>query len=424
MHDLRSIRENPAAFDAGLGRRGLAPMSPEVLALDEARRQAQTASQEKASRRNELSRQVGELKRSGGDASAVMAEVAALKEALAAGEAEEQRLGAELETLLAGIPNIPAADVPDGRDEHENVELRRIGQPRRDNAARDHVDLGESLGLLDFEAAAKLSGARFSVLKGPLALLERALGNFMLDVLTTQHGYREVSPPLLVRDEAMYGTAQLPKFRDDQFQVNTGHWLVPTAEVPLTNLVSGEILDAAELPLRFTARTPCFRAEAGAAGRDTRGIIRQHQFYKVEMVSICGPDASEAEHERMTACAEDILTRLELPFRTIVLCTGDMGFASRKTYDLEVWLPGQNAYREISSCSNCGDFQARRMKTRTRDRGEKETRFVHTLNGSGVAVGRCLVAVMENYQQQDGTIAIPAALQPYMNGLTQIGRAL
>ncbi len=420
MHDLRAIRDNPEVFDAGLARRGLSPLSPAILDLDQRRRAIQTSLQEMQARRNEASKLIGAYKKEGRDAQPILDEVAALKERIPAAEEEDRRLGEELDALLAGIPNIPAADVPDGKDEHDNVEVRRVGTPPAIQAPRQHFELGESLGLMDFEGAAKLSGARFTVLKGGLARLERALGDFMLDLHTREFGYTEMSPPLLVRDEAMFGTAQLPKFREDQFGTTTGHWLIPTAEVPLTNLLMDAIVDADELPLRMTARTPCFRAEAGAAGRDTRGMIRQHQFTKVELVSITRPDQSEAEHERMTEAAETVLKRLGLPFRTVVLCTGDMGFASRKTYDIEVWLPGQGAYREISSCSNCGEFQARRMKARWRVKGEKGTQFVHTLNGSGVAVGRCLIAVMENYQQPDGSIAIPDALKPYMGGVDRI----
>ncbi|QJE72714.1 serine--tRNA ligase [Aerophototrophica crusticola] len=422
MHDLRAIRDNPEAFDRGLARRGLAPLSPSILELDQRRRAAQTAFQEMQARRNEASRLIGQYKKDGKDAQPLLDEVAALKERLPATEEEEKRLGAELDAILAGIPNLPADDVPDGKDEHDNVEVRRVGTPAAVPAPKQHFELGEALGLMQFDAAAKLSGARFTVLRGQLARLERAIGDFMLDTHTREFGYEEVSPPLLVKDEAAYGTAQLPKFAEDLFQTTNGYWLIPTAEVPLTNLVADSILDADELPLRLTARTPCFRSEAGSAGRDTRGMIRQHQFYKVELVSITRPDQSQAEHERMTAAAETILTRLGLPFRTVTLCTGDMGFAAQKTYDIEVWLPGQDAYREISSCSNCGDFQARRMKARFRAKGDKATQAVHTLNGSGVAVGRCLIAVMENYQQADGSILIPDVLKPYMNGLERISR--
>lgn len=426
MHDIKFIRDNPAAFDAGLARRGLPPQSERILATDTARRKAQTAAQELQAKRNTLSQQVGTVKKSGGDATALMAEVSGLKDQMAAAETEGQGQEEALTAMLATIPNLPAADVPDGKDEHDNKELKRVGEPPRQNSAKQHFELGEALGLMEFERAAKLSGARFTILRGALARLERALGNFMLDTLTQDFGYDEVSPPLMVREEMMYGTAQLPKFRDDQFGIEGRDlWLIPTAEVPLTNYVNGEIVAGESFPLRFTARTPCFRAEAGAAGKDTRGMIRQHQFYKVEMVSITTPDQSDAEHERMTRCAETVLEKLGLPYRRIVLCTGDMGFAARKTYDLEVWLPGQNTYREISSCSNCGDFQARRMNARYRpnqnkDGGEKTTQFVHTLNGSGVAVGRCLVAVMENYQNADGSITVPEVLRPYMNGMEKI----
>jgi seryl-tRNA synthetase len=420
MHDLRLIRDNPEAFDRGLARRGVSPMAGEILELDARRRAAQTTLQEIQARRNEASKEIGKAKREGRDADALMAEVAGLKERIQQTEEEERAAGATLDGFLVSLPNLPADDVPDGPDETANVELRRVGEPPRINTALEHFDLGEKLGMMDFTAGAKLSGARFTVLRGKLARLERALGQFMLDLHVNEHGFTEVMPPLLVRDEAAFGTGQLPKFSEDLFRTNTGHWLIPTAEVPLTNLVSDRILDLEELPLRMTALTPCFRSEAGAAGKDTRGMIRQHQFWKVEMVSVTGLDQSQAEHERMTECAETVLKRLGLPFRTIVLCTGDMGFSARKTYDIEVWLPGQNMYREISSVSNCGDFQARRMKARCRARGEKNTQFVHTLNGSGVAVGRCLIAVMENFQQPDGSIIVPEALRPYMGSLDRI----
>jgi seryl-tRNA synthetase len=420
MHDLRLIRDNPDAFDRGLARRGVSPMAPEILELDTRRRAAQTTLQEIQARRNEASKEIGKAKREGRDAEALMAEVAGLKDRIQQTEEEERAAGATLDAYLVSLPNLPADDVPDGPDETANVELRRIGEPPRINTALEHFDLGEKLGMMDFTAGAKLSGARFTVLRGKLARLERALGQFMLDLHVDEHGFTEVMPPLLVRDEAAFGTGQLPKFSEDLFRTNTGHWLIPTAEVPLTNLVADRILDLEDLPLRMTALTPCFRSEAGAAGKDTRGMIRQHQFWKVEMVSVTGPDQSQAEHERMTECAETVLKRLELPFRTIVLCTGDMGFSARKTYDIEVWLPGQNMYREISSVSNCGDFQARRMKARCRPRGEKNTQFVHTLNGSGVAVGRCLIAIMENFQQPDGSIIVPEVLRPYMGGLDRI----
>ena len=420
MHDLRFIRDNPAAFDQGLARRGLEPASPAILELDRKRRATQTALQEMQARRNEASRKIGEVKRQGGDAQALMDEVAGLKTEMEATEVVEREYGLELDTLLSGIPNLPADDVPDGADERGNVEIRRWGEPPAIHGAREHFDLGEASGLMDFAGAAKLSGSRFTVLRGPLARLERALGDFMLDLHTREFGYTEVSPPVLVRDEAMFGTAQLPKFRDDQFGTTTGHWLIPTAEVSLTNLAADSILDAEELPWRLVARTLCFRAEAGAAGKDTRGMIRQHQFTKVELVSIVTPDQSAAEHERMTEAAETVLKRLGLPFRTMKLCSGHMCFSARRTYDIEVWLPGQNAYREISSCSNCGDFQARRMKARFKAKGDKATQFVHTLNGSGLAVGRCLIAVMENYQQPDGSILIPDALRPFMGGIERI----
>ncbi|QQP91578.1 serine--tRNA ligase [Skermanella sp. TT6] len=420
MHDLRLIRDNPEAFDRGLARRGLSAMSGEILDLDARRRAAQTALQEMQARRNEASKEIGKAKREGRGAQDLMAEVAGLKEGIQQTEEEERETGAALETLLASLPNIPADDVPDGPDESGNVELRRVGEPPRLNTALEHFELGEKLGMMDFAAGAKLSGARFTVLRGKLARLERAIGQFMLDLHVTEHGYTEVMPPLMVRDEAAFGTGQLPKFAEDLFRTTSGHWLIPTAEVPLTNLVADRILDLEDLPLRMAALTPCFRSEAGAAGKDTRGMIRQHQFWKVEMVSVTGPDQSNAEHERMTQCAETVLQRLELPYRTIALCTGDMGFSAARTYDIEVWLPGQNAYREISSCSTCGDFQARRMKARCRPRGDKNTQFVHTLNGSGVAVGRCLIAVMENFQQPDGSIIVPEALRPYMGGLDRI----
>ncbi|WP_029014422.1 serine--tRNA ligase [Niveispirillum irakense] len=420
MHDLRSIRDNPAAFDAGLARRGLSAQSGDILALDQRRRALQTEFQELQARRNEASKLIGAYKKEGKDAQPLLDEVAALKEKMPALEQQEKELGVELDGILASLPNLPADDVPEGKDEHDNVEIRRVGTPVEIAGAKQHFELGEALGLMSFDAAAKLSGARFTVLRGKLARLERALGDFMLDIQTNEFGFEEVSPPLLVKDDAAFGTAQLPKFTEDLFQTTNGFWLIPTAEVPLTNLVNDAILDSDELPLRFTARTPCFRSEAGSAGRDTRGMIRQHQFYKVEMVSITRPDQSQAEHERMTDAAETVLKRLGLPFRTVKLCTGDMGFSAQKTYDIEVWLPGQGMYREISSCSNCGDFQARRMKARFRAKGEKNTQFLHTLNGSGLAVGRCLIAVLENYQQPDGSILVPEALRPYMGGLERI----
>ena len=425
MFDIRQVRENPDAFDAALARRGLAPLAENLKALDAKRREALTAAQEIQTRRNGAAKQIGALKAKGKDASAIIEQVAKNKDAQAAAEAEAAKLDADLEAALSVIPNLPADDVPQGRDESANVELRKVGAPGTyDFKPLEHFELGEKLGLMDFEAAARISGSRFVVLKGALARLERALGAFMLDLQTSEHGYTEVAPPFLVRDQALYGTGQLPKFAEDLFVTSTQHWLVPTAEVPLTNLVREQILEENSLPRRYTALTPCFRSEAGAAGKDTRGMIRQHQFDKVELVSITAPEQSEAEHERMTNAAEEVLKRLGLPYRVIVLCTGDMGFSARKTYDIEVWLPGQNAYREISSCSNCGDFQARRMKARYRPAGdEKGTRFVHTLNGSGLAVGRTLIAVMENYQTASGTIRVPDALRPYMGGLAEIGPA-
>jgi len=422
MHDLRTIRDDPAAFDRALARRGLGPCAEEIVALDERHRGALTRAQELQARRNKISKEIGAARAKGGDTAGLMAQVAADKEAQAAAEDEARALGATLDMRLAEIPNLPAGDVPDGPDETANVEIRREGAPTRPaEPVRDHVALGEGLGLMDFDRAARLSGARFVVLRGALARLERALGAFMLDLHTGEFGYTEVSPPLLVRDSALFGTGQLPKFGADLFRAGDDHWLIPTAEVPLTNLVAGEILEEGRLPLRLTALTPCFRSEAGAAGKDTRGMIRQHQFQKVELVSICRPEESAAEHERMTSCAEAVLKRLGLAYRVIVLCGGDMGFAARKTYDIEVWVPSENRYREISSCSDCGDFQARRMKARYRPAGAKGTRFVHSLNGSGLAVGRTLIALLENYQQPDGSVEIPAALRPYLGGLARIG---
>jgi len=420
MHDLKLIRETPEEFDRALGRRGLGPQSAAILALDEKRRQAQTRLQEALAERNAKSRQVGERKKAGQDAEDLMAEVTRLKDSIAAGESEERRLGEDITHLLETLPNLPAPDVPDGADETANVEVRCWGTPRGfDFAVRDHVDIGGPLGM-DFDTAAKMSGARFVMLKGQLARLDRALANFMLDRHTLQGGYTEVVPPALVRDSAMYGTGQLPKFAEDLFHTDNDFWLIPTAEVPLTNTVADTVLEAEALPLRLTAWTPCFRSEAGAAGRDTRGMIRQHQFSKVEMVSIVHPEESEAELERMTGCAEGILQALELPYRVLALCTGDMGFGARKTYDLEVWLPAQDRYREISSCSNCWDFQARRMKARFKTPGEKGTQFVHTLNGSGLAVGRTLLAILENGQNADGSVTLPKALVPYMGGVERL----
>jgi seryl-tRNA synthetase len=423
MFDVKWIRDNPEAFDRGRARRNLPPLSAEILALDTKRRAAQTSWQELQARRNDLSKQIGQLKAKKEDASAIMAEVAALKDTMAEAEKVEQDAAKALDDLLASIPNLPADDVPEGHDEKANREERVVGgKPNFAFTPKQHFELGEGLGLMSFEDAAKLSGARFVVLKGMLSRLERALAQFMLDLHTGTNGYTEVSPPFLVRDTALYGTGQLPKFAEDQFVTTQGLWLIPTSEVPLTNLAANEIIDETALPWRFTALTPCFRSEAGAAGKDTRGMIRQHQFLKVELVSIAHPDRSDEEHRRMTSCAEEVLKRLGLPYRVITLCTGDMGFSAQKTYDIEVWLPGQNMYREISSCSNCGEFQARRMKARCRKPGEKGTRFVHTLNGSGLAVGRTLVAILENCQQEDGSVAIPAALRPYMNGLERIAK--
>ena len=424
MFDIKWIRENPGAFDAALKRRGLPPQSAELIALDETRRKALTRAQETQAKRNRLAKEIGARKARGENADDLLDEVAHDKETEAGLQAEAERLQADLDARLALMPNIPAADVPDGDNADYNQEVRRFGQPTKfPFKPREHFDIGEGLGLMDFERAAKISGSRFVVLKGALARLERALAAFMLDVHTSEFGYTEVNPPALVNDAAAFGTGNLPKFGTDLFRTENGMWLIPTAEVPLTNLVAGEILDEAQLPMRMTAMTWCFRSEAGAAGKDTRGMLRQHQFTKVELVSIAHPDHSEAEHERMTGCAEEILKRLNLPFRTIVLCTGDMGFAARKTYDIEVWLPGQGRYREISSCSNCGDFQARRMKARFKSAGEKGTRFVHTLNGSGIAVGRALVAVLENYQQEDGSVRVPDALRPCMGGFDVIAAA-
>jgi len=426
MHDIRWIRDHADEFDRGLGRRGLPPAASALLALDEQRRAAIAALEAAQARRNAASREIG-LAKAQNDAvraQALMAEVAGLKTAIQAGEEAEKRASAELDSALAQVPNVALDDVPDGTGADENVEHYRFGAQRNyPFNPRQHFDLGEALGQMDFDTAAKLSGARFVVLRGPLARLERALATFMLDLHTSEHGYTEIDPPLLVRDAAMFGTAQLPKFADDQFRTTTQHWLIPTAEVPLTNLVRESIVPEAQLPLRFTACTACFRAEAGAAGKDTRGMIRQHQFTKVELVSITSPDQSRDEHERMLACAEEVLRRLDLHYRVVTLCTGDMGFAAQKTYDIEVWLPGQGAYREISSCSTCGEFQARRMNARYRPAGGGAPRHVHTLNGSGVAVGRALIAVMETYQQEDGSIAIPDALKPYLGQLNAIERA-
>jgi seryl-tRNA synthetase len=492
VFDIKWIRDNAGAFDAGLKKRGLEPLSKKLLELDEARRRHLTKLQEAQSRRNAASKEIGKAKAAKDEAVAakLMAEVAELKEVIHRGEAEERQIDAALKAELEVIPNLPLDDVPVGKDENDNKEIRKAGtRPKFDFKPKLHFEVGEALGLMDFETAAKISGARFVVLKGALARLERALASFMLDLHTGEFGYTEINPPLLVRDDAMIGTAQLPKFKDDQFDqipqsmarmrvaakkyltdfvsdvsylqftnrerkassaafsadlskiqtqfesnydsweaieefVSEGRrWLIPTAEVPLTNLVRESVREEQELPIRVTAHTPCFRAEAGAAGKDTRGMIRQHQFSKVELVSITRPEESLAEHERLTNCAEEVLKRLGLPYRTVLLCTGDMGFAAQKTYDIEVWLPGEDTYREISSCSVCGEFQARRMGARFRQKGSKELRFVHTLNGSGLAVGRTLIAVIENYQQADGSVTIPDVLVPYMGGLTTIEKA-
>ena len=434
MHDIKAIRDNPQAFDAAFTRRGLAPIADSLIKLDEARRAAVQAAEQAQARRNAASKEIGDAKKAKDNARAesLMAEVTELKTTMPALDAAVKEADEALKKALSEIPNLPLPEVPEGADEHGNVEHHRFGEkPSYTFTPKPHYDLGEALGMMDFEAAAKMSGARFTVLKKGLARLERAIGQFFLDVHTGDHGYTEVNPPLLVKDDAMFGTAQLPKFREDQFAAGAigsggeGYWLIPTAEVSLTNLVRESILDEKELPMRLTALTPCFRAEAGAAGRDTRGMIRQHQFTKVELVSITTPEQSKDEHERMLSCAEEVLRRLGLHYRVMTLCTGDMGFASQKTYDIEVWMPGQGeggAYREISSCSVCGDFQARRMDARSRGPDGKP-RFVHTLNGSGTAVGRALIAVIENYQQEDGSIAVPDVLQPYMGGLKVIAKA-
>jgi seryl-tRNA synthetase len=464
MLDVKWIRENPTEFREGLRRRGIVELADEVQQLEVQRREGIRLAEAAQAQRNALEKRVGEIKRTKGDASEIIHELSISKDMHAATLEMAKKRESELEILLQNIPNLPAPEVPEGRTSDDNPVVRRSGPiAKPDFTPKQHFDLGEALGLMDFEQAGVISGARFTILKGALARLERALGQFMLDLHTNEFGYTEVSPPLLVRDKTLYGTANLPKFADDLFRITNrqsareaferaiedlrvsirdpmevahlyrdlfdralktnkaDYWLIPTAEVPLTNLVAGKLLNEGDLPLRFTAWTPCFRSEAGAAGKDTRGMLRQHQFYKVELVSIAHPEKSEEEHERMTACAEEVLKRLGLPFRTVMLCTGDMGFASKKTYDLEVWLPGQGMYREISSCSNCGDFQARRMDARFRPAGQKGTRFVHTLNGSGIAVGRALIAVMENYQRADGSIEIPEALRPYMGGMTSIG---
>ena len=426
MLDIKWIRDNAAALDAALAKRGAEPLSAFLIDLDEKRRTLVQSLQDKQSRRNAASKEIGAAMAAKDSALAdrLKAEVADLKTTMPALEEESRHVDAELIDALSRIPNIPLDDVPVGSDEGGNVVKHTFGQkPGWNHKPLEHFEIGEALGWLDFEGAARIAGSRFTIVKGQLARLERALGQFMLDLHTTEHGYMEVQPPLLVRDDAMYGTGQLPKFAEDLFRTTDERWLIPTAEVPLTNMVRDQILDAEVLPLRFTALTPCFRSEAGSAGRDTRGMLRQHQFNKVELVSITDAERSVDEHERMTACAEEVLKRLGLHYRTMTLCTGDMGFGARKTYDLEVWLPGQDTYREISSCSVCGDFQARRMNARYRGKDEKGTRFVHTLNGSGTAVGRALIAVIENYLNEDGSVTIPDVLLPYMGGLTRIEKA-
>lgn len=423
MHDIAAIRKDPAVYDKNWARRGLSPQTPDILKLDTDRRAVQTEMQELQNLRNTKSKDIGAIKAKGGDATAIMNEVASLKDRMAELEQREATLAEALNQHLASLPNLLDDDAPDGKDENDNKEVRKVGEPKKLNSQTpEHFEIGEALGMMDFETAAKMSGSRFTIMHSGLARMERALAQFMLDTHTLEHGYTEVSPPLLVRDNALYGTSQLPKFAEDLFHTTSDHWLIPTAEVSLTNMVADMIIEGDDdLPRRYTAHTPCFRSEAGSAGKDTRGMIRQHQFYKVEMVSITTPDQSIAEHERMTQCAENILKKLELPFRTMALCTGDIGFGSRKTYDIEVWLPGQGRYREISSCSNCGDFQARRMKARFRKKGEKDTQFVHTLNGSGLAVGRALIAVMENYYDPaDGGVFVPAVLKPYMGGVEKL----
>ena len=422
MHDIAYIRANPQAFDAALARRGADPVADRIIALDAKKREASTKVQQAQSRRNDASKAIGQAMGQGDKdkAEALKAEVAEIKASMPQWEDAASAAGSELDDLLATLPNLPADDVPDGKDEADNVEVHQWGKKRAfDFEPKEHADLGPALGM-DFETGAKLSGARFTFLRGDMARLHRALAQFMLDTQTRKNGYTECNPPVLVNGDAMYGTDKLPKFAEDSFRTTDDRWLIPTSEVSLTASVAGDILPDLTQPIRLTAHTLCFRSEAGAAGRDTRGFIRQHQFEKVEMVSICRPEDSAAEHERMTECAEQLLQTLDLPYRRVLLCTGDMGFGARKTYDLEVWLPGQGAWREISSCSNTGDFQARRMNARYRPEGEKKTAFVHTLNGSGLAVGRTLVAVMENYQNADGSVTVPDALTPYMGGVDRL----
>ncbi len=424
MHDIRIIREHPATFDAAMARRGLAHAADDLLRLDRSRREGEARLQERQARRNAISREIAEAKRRSGDTSGLEAEGTSLRAEIEALGRSTQQDGEALRRLLETLPNILDRDVPDGRDEAANVVLRQVGEPRQfDFRPREHADLGEALGLMDFATAARIAGSRFTILRGALARLERALGSFMIDLHTRAHGYEELSVPLLVGDAAVYGTSQLPKFAEDLFRTTDGRWLIPTAEVPLTNTAAGEIIPEAKLPIRLTALTDCFRSEAGSAGRDTRGMLRQHQFKKVELVSITRPQESDAEHERMTECAETVLERLEIPYRRVLLSSGDTGFGSARTHDLEVWLPGQSAWREISSCSNMRAFQARRMNARYRLADGKTIQHVHTLNGSGVAVGRALIAVMENYQQADGSIEIPAVLRPWMGGPERIEAA-
>ncbi len=423
MFDLKWIRENADAFDSGLAKRGIEPLSPEILKIDDERRAHLTALQDAQTKRNAASKEIGKAKASGDEAAAAaaIADVAKIKEFIQKGEELEREIDERLKALLSGIPNLPHDDVPMGDDETDNEVVRIVGDvPDFDFAPKEHFEIGEVLGLMDFEVAARMSGSRFVVLSGALARLERAITQFMLDLQTGEHGYTEVSPPMLVKDVALYGTGQLPKFEEDLFKTTSEHYLIPTAEVPLTNIVAGAVIEEDYLPRRYTAFTPCFRSEAGSAGRDTRGMIRQHQFMKVELVSVTSPEQSGEELERMTGCAEEVLKRLNIAYRVVKLCTGDMGFGARRTYDIEVWLPGQNSYREISSCSVCGDFQARRMNARYRAEGEKALKFVHTLNGSGLAVGRTLVAILENYQQGDGSVVVPEVLKPYMGGVEVI----
>ena len=422
MHDIRLIRDDPHAFDAALARRGVEPVAQSLIALDAKRRDVATRMQEAQNRRNEASKAIGQAMAQGDKdkAEALKAEVTEIKQTLPALEDQDRTLAAELADALARLPNLPDADVPPGEDESGNVEIAQWGE-RREFAftPKEHADLGPALGM-DFETGASIAGARFTFLRGPMARLHRALGQFMLDRQTGENGYAECAPPLMVRDEAVFGTGQLPKFSEDLFRTTDDRWLIPTAEVSLTNAVREQIIDEGDFPIRMTALTPCFRSEAGAAGKDTRGFIRQHQFEKVELVSVVRPEDSEAEHERMTECAEGVLQALGLPYRKMLLCAGDMGATARRTYDLEVWLPGQGAWREISSCSNCGDYQARRMNARYKPEGSKRTEFVHTLNGSGLAVGRTLVAVLENYQQEDGSVEVPELLRPYMGGIARL----